>query len=400
MIKTRKIICTIYALICVVAIILGYYRGELQIDTLTTLLGRIISAGELMIAFFLIYNQKNNKLKTPIKSIYLRNAFFFFWLISNLIYFSKTATLNLNVGFIVLILTLLSVRVSDKTLKSLIMLTALYNFLICILSLFFMKFGMGYSVDQEYFKVSDIGIRLQGLTQHANTLGAIALLVIIYALIENKGIIRVVGACIGGFTLYYTQSKTNIYIVLIIFIALMTDKLFKWSKRISSKKLTVSFVVVVLGIVLLANFGVIAIDTTFTGRSAVWIKAYQQWKISPASILFGIQSEIYLENMYLDALFRYGIVGLVSFVYLLFIMGNIAWSGIKAGHKTSFYLYIVVLLRCMTESIFINTNMGFGDFFTLVILISIEGIYERGRLNSNENCIINADNAIRTSTII
>ena len=344
MIKTRKIICTIYALICVVAIILGYYRGELQIDTLTTLLGRIISAGELMIAFFLIYNQKNNKLKTPIKSIYLRNAFFFFWLISNLIYFSKTATLNLNVGFIVLILTLLSVRVSDKTLKSLIMLTALYNFLICILSLFFMKFGMGYSVDQEYFKVSDIGIRLQGLTQHANTLGAIALLVIIYALIENKGIIRVVGACIGGFTLYYTQSKTNIYIVLIIFIALMTDKLFKWSKRISSKKLTVSFVVVVLGIVLLANFGVIAIDTTFTGRSAVWIKAYQQWKISPASILFGIQSEIYLENMYLDALFRYGIVGLVSFVYLLFIMGNIAWSGIKAGHKTSFYLYIVVLL--------------------------------------------------------
>lgn len=400
MIKRRKIICIIYVAICLVDIILGYYRGELKIDTMTTLLGRVISGGELLIALFLIYRLKNSDLKIPGKSIYLRNAFLFFWTVFQLIYFLKTANLNLNICFIVFIITLLSVRINEKTIKSMIKLTAFYNFLICILSLFFMKFGMGYSVDMKYIKVSDIGIRLQGLTQHANTLGAIALLVIIYALLENKGFIRIIVACAGGLTLYYTQSKTNIYIVLILIIALVTDKLFKWSKRINSLKITLTFILVALGIFILANFGVIAIDTTFTGRSIVWNNAYQQWKVSPIGILFGIQGETYLENMYLDALLRYGIIGLVTFVYLLYIMGKVAWNGIKNGHKLSFYLYIVVLLRCTTESIFISTNMGFGNFFNLVILVFIEAIYERERLKLNENCITNANNVNRTPTVI
>ena len=56
----------------------------------------------------------------------------------------------------------------------------------------------------------------------------------------------------------------------------------------------------------------------------------------------------------------------------------------KSGYDLSFALFIFLFFRSITESIFINTNMGFGDFFNLVFLIIIEETYLRNYA-TNEN---------------
>lgn len=213
--------------------------------------------------------------------------------------------------------------------------------------------------------------RLAGLTSHPNALGglaALALAITIWPGISSRHRMLVVPPALGA--LYLSESKTA-------WVSAITAALIWWifrslnGRRAPFKSATL---VVIVGValtfsVLMMETGAAAMDsgtsenlTTLTGRTAVWAVSIDLWRNRP---ILGYGQEAWSEdwreqydlafagqahNQFIQALVQTGLLGLLAtFIYL----GVLAAAAIRAATATNgatLAVYMVLLLRCMTES--------------------------------------------------
>lgn len=369
-------------------LIRGCLVYELGMASYITIIGQIISAVQIAIIIILIsIYKKNEKDKQPRDIISLRRALLMFWGIQVFLGLINSYTMSTSsIYFNIMILMLLIVNYNYSFLKKLIDLT-FYTFLsICLFSLIFMNFGYGIQVDGEYNIVSQIGVRLYGFTQHANTLGSISALVCMYSYYNKKRL----SFFIGVITLWYTQSKTNIAVLLIFIIVHIFRKLMKYINRSQVRHLYSIFISSGIFLTFTTTYYLIISKFEFTGRLGNWIDLLSRWMTNLKTFIIGCDSSmlypyIYAENMYIDMAMRYGVIGILIFIYLIFTILSITWRNMKSGYNLSFALSIFIIFRSVTESIFINSNMGFGDFFNLVFLIIIKETYLRFDYKRDKN---------------
>lgn len=381
-ISYKKIIEVLYSIGMVSVLLRGYFVYELGMQSYITITGQIISIIQIAIIFILILSNNNEKMnKKPIDIIILRRILIFFWAIQMVLglfnsYYMSTSMLY----FIVMILIFLIINYDYTFFEKLIHLTFSTFFFICLLSLTFMCFGYGIETNGEYNVVSQIGVRLYGFTQHANSLGPIAALVSIYSYYDKKKLSFIIGVI----TLWYTQSKTNIVIFLICIVMDKFKKLLNYINKRQRQYLYRVFTICGIFLVLITIYYLVRSQFGFTGRINTWSYYLSAWTSNIKNIIIGVDSSLvypyqYAENMYVDMITKYGIIGMTSFIFLLIVMFKISWKNMKEGYNLSLPLFTFVVIRSITESIFISTNMGFGDFFNLVFLIMIQETYLRSK---------------------
>lgn len=379
-ISYQTIIGLIYSIGMMSVLLRGYFVYELGMESYITITGQIISIVQIGITFILIFSHKNEKLnKKPIDIIILRRALMLFWGIIVVFGLINSYTVSTSmIYFIVMTLTLLTINYKYSFFERLIYLTFYTFFLMCLLSLIFMYFGYGIDVNGEYNVVSAIGVRLYGFTQHANTLGPIAALVCIYSYYNKKNLSFIIGII----TLWYTQSKTNIFILLICIIMDVFKRLLNYINKRKIKYLYSMFITCGIFLILIIIYYLVYSQFGFTGRISTWEYYLSAWTSNIKNIIIGANSSLvylhkYSENMYVDMITKYGIIGMSSFIFLLFVIFKISWRNMREGYNLSFPIFIFIVIRSITESIFISTNMAFGDFFNLVFLIIIQETYLR-----------------------
>lgn len=388
-IRLKSLILLLYSIGMLVVILRGILVYELGMQQFITGTGQLVSLIEISISILLllILNKiKSNKRIVEITK--LRWALILLWLTQVALDLINSKTVNMSIlYFALMILLLLTIEYNEDFFEKLLKITFNTFLLLCIISLIFMFRGYGIQTNGEYLIVSSIGIRLYGVTQHANTLGAIAALVCVYSYYNRKKLPFIIGLI----TLWYTQSKTNIFILVI---CLALDLFFKFLRFFNKKKIKYLYATFVTGGIFTAFMAIyyfILLQVQFTGRTKTWTYFISAWKSSFKNFIIGCDSSLislykYAENMYVDMLTRYGIIGLIILLYLIYTIFSISLKNMEYGYPISFSVSIFIALRCITESIFINTNMGFGDFFNLAFLIIIYETYMR-RFYGNRNRI-------------
>lgn len=379
-ISYKRLILLLYSIGMLGVLLRGVLVYEFGNEHLITTIGRFISSVEIFLIILLILIQKNiNISRKPKDIIRFIRALILFWFIKISLDLVNTNTSSMTlIYFITIIILLLLINYNYDFFNKLIKITLFTFVIICILSLIFMNFGYGIQVNGQYQVVSAIGIRLYGMTQHANSLGAIAGLVCIYSYYKKNKLYFFIGLV----TLWYTQSKTNIIILLVcLIIEWFRVIINKFNKKDKKYLYTFLIGIIIFIFIISVSLGVIS-NIEFTGRTSTWRYYLNGWKTNLKTVFIGCNAELlylnkYAENMYIDMISKYGIVGLSSFIYLLLIMFKISWENMKSGYLLSFYLFIFIALRSITESIFISASMGFGDFFNFVFLIIINETYLR-----------------------
>lgn len=366
-----------------IVIVLGVLRNEFGQNQFSTPLGRIISLVEIIMIFFFLELKKlrdyRRKEITPNDIIRFQKSYLLFWMIVFATRMLNNFEINTtSLWFILLIWMMLRNVCEYKLLEDLMSQAAFLYFVICFGSIIFMKFGYGLVMNTQYSVVSSIGIRLYGMTQNANTLGPIAALLCIYSFYNKKFL----PLLFAGAALYYSVSKTSeaaLVVCLVLFVLKRVLKLFVPSQRKIIRWLIIATGSMIIAYVLYKN---VWMDWTFTGRSVTWSWYLTNFISHPFRWLTGLSDSfyspfLYAENMFVDVLCKNGILVFLAFINLIYVMGKQAYKNFTNGYELSFMFYLLMLLRCVTESIFFNTNMGFGDFFYLAFFVFIYETYMR-----------------------
>jgi len=123
--------------------------------------------------------------------------------------------------------------------------------------------------------------------------------------------------------------------------------------------------------------------STLTGRGRIWQVAITEWY---KNLLFGYGPEIWggkfrwqigmpfafsAHNQFLQSLSGAGLVGLVTLTGYLVMLGRGAHRVAHATSGVSVVFFLIMLIRCMTETPLVLGTMLNGDFLTQILLFQI-----------------------------
>ena len=123
--------------------------------------------------------------------------------------------------------------------------------------------------------------------------------------------------------------------------------------------------------------------TTLSGRNLVWQAAIGEWRNSPIvgygpelwnaayRSRIGLRFAVSAHNQFLQSLSGAGLVGLSSLLIYLVALG---WQSLKAAGTTrglSVALFVLIVLRCITETPLVQTNLLVGDVVVHLLLFGL-----------------------------
>lgn len=338
----------------------------LNMDTATTIGGRMITACSLGMIIFLI-----KTVDAKISSHNLLLGIVLFWAYTILCDFIKSAPLKVNIYFLVLVFLIMQSKIKPETVSALIEKTCLLYTILCVVSLIAGMLGFGYDnlyVDTTYLREA---ARLRGITLHANSLGAYAAVPCIYYVVRSKSKYRFLPIAICAYTLWLTRSKTCIFSLAIIFALYFIDKLVDFLRRINISKIIVLFTLILLLYLLALGSG-----RGLTGRVGNWQIYLPEYLRSFSSIIIGARVSMhgYFENIFVESLFRYGLVGLILLIVFLVSFSTSAWRMYQKNEKMYFLYFLFFMFRGFTESFIFgsSTNVVSTLFFFILILKEID----------------------------
>jgi O-antigen ligase len=262
-----------------------------------------------------------------------------------------------------------------------------------------------------------VNFRYWGLASHANSLGPIAvgLLLLMYLKPFKKLWLNLIVIAFAITTLALSQSKTTLLAsMFVLFVMVLANFIHskKPEKGLMSWKVTevIKLFLFIIGFaVLISIFTYWDLNTinvssseaqklsSLSGRTAIWQVAFSEWRASPifgyGPGLFDIEHRINLgmnfafhaHNQFIQTLAQSGIVGIIGLICFLAIG---AWKSFKLSKVTkgvSIGIFFFILVRCFTEVPLRSGAMFTGEFILLFIWLVILIGYDKRMPNFTGN---------------
>lgn len=244
-----------------------------------------------------------------------------------------------------------------------------------------------------------IDFRLYGVTAQANALGPIALLLLLLELyFPSRALLHwpLLALALANFVL--AQSKTAWLAALAVavivylpyrFIALQT----RADGHASAIKLILVLVAILIGVVFaLANMDITRVFSgdvlSLTGRTSIWADTLAEFERYPlfgyGPDLWGIEYRMRLgklfagqaHNQFIQTLGESGLVGFILLLTYLGVLLRLALSSFRASRGLSLALYVLILVRCITEAP-LRGVVNDWTFFTHATLLIVLASYAR-----------------------
>lgn len=180
----------------------------------------------------------------------------------------------------------------------------------------------------------------------------------------------------SGLLIFLTQSRTGIFVMLVLLLVYLIYNKAHLIKSLFSIAL-LSFFIVLPGLFnptstnYIQNTSVeITENNSVRGRLEIWKKLIGEWKEKPVfgygpNKAYMYTHNIYPENEYIFFLWRFGIIGLLFFMAVIFFpVWNLKWDIFK---------YKFVLLVVLTIAVTALTNIPFSNMKFLIIIALIFG---------------------------
>lgn len=251
------------------------------------------------------------------------------------------------------------------------------------------------AVERNYQSwIPGLTIRFWGLESHANSMAPLALVYLLLAIhqpFERRWLQRL-GMALGVGVLLLAQSKT-IWTAAAITLPLL---LVMRSRRAWGPALFSLFALGVLGafaLLLLPLLGVSVGEVsesrqgheaaTLTGRDLLWSLAVQEWMRNPLfgygitmwndsyRMQVGLDHAVSAHNQFLQSLSVAGSIGLIGLLVYVGALLAYAISARRASRGLSLALFIVVFVRCVTETPLSVESFLSGAFMTHLLLFHV-----------------------------
>jgi O-antigen ligase len=218
-----------------------------------------------------------------------------------------------------------------------------------------------------------IDFRLYGVTAQANTLGPIALLLLLLELyFPSRALFRwpILALALANFLL--AQSKTAwLTAFAVVILAYLPYRFMAFQTRADGHASAIKLILVLLaslmvGLLALAN---VDIDRLFssevlslTGRSSIWADTLAEFARHP---LFGYGPSLWgweyrfkmgklaagqAHNQFIQTLGESGLVGFILLLAYLGVLLRLALHSFRTSRGFSLALYVLILVRCITEA--------------------------------------------------
>lgn len=246
--------------------------------------------------------------------------------------------------------------------------------------------------------IPGLNIRLWGLGSNPNSIGPLALLSLLLEVLQpsRRNLLRIAAIGSAGAVLVLSQSKTA------WLAGIATLPFFAWYRfgRLGEGRVDIRFVLGVIATIIFAVGALAFVDLgriwhkimltqsgadimSLTGRGKIWLVALAEWRASPwfgygieawgaqHRLDIGLPFAFSAHNQFLQSLSVGGVFGLVSFVVYLVALG---WAALRFGVQSkgvSVALFLVILLRSMTEAPYAFGTILNGDFLTHLLLFSL-----------------------------
>jgi len=258
--------------------------------------------------------------------------------------------------------------------------------------------------------IPGLSIRLWGVGSNANSIGPLALVALLLEYMQPykkrwlHWLVSLVTVCV----FILAQSKTVWFAAVVIVFVLA------WYRMTKPKRgIDIRLLLLLIGVTSLALLSILFLDpisiiekitrtkegsqvATLTGRNQIWAVAINEWWNSP---IFGYGPEIWgvayrarigmsfatsAHNQFLQSLSAAGLVGLVTLLIYLFLLGRNALRAAPNTKGVSAGLFLLVLMRCISETPLTLSTLFNGDLLTHILLFAL--------------CIGNNGGPIRDST--
>lgn len=246
--------------------------------------------------------------------------------------------------------------------------------------------------------IPGLTVRLWGVGSNPNSVGPLALLLLLLELLvpARRGVLRLLVVVLGGAVLLLAQSKTA-------WIAgLATLPIIAWYRwgRAPGGGMRIGFALALIAALLLLGSGLFFVDlgrvwaklsgsqagadvATLSGRLQIWQAAINAWKDNPVfgygpsawgplhRAALGMPFAFSAHNQFLQSLSAAGSLGLLSLLAYMGLLLVYCWRAAEATRGLSLALYLVVLVRSLTEAPFSAATLFNGDVLTQVLLFRV-----------------------------
>ncbi len=256
--------------------------------------------------------------------------------------------------------------------------------------------------------VPGLSVRLWGLGSNPNSIGPLALLLLLLEWMQpsRRWPVRVVVAGLALAVLVMAQSKTAWAAGLAMAVVVAWYRL----RKAPTGGARVGFVLALIAGLLLLCVPLMTMDlgrlwdklaatsvgtdvATLSGRAQIWAAALGAWQTSPVfgygpaawgpehRAVLGMPFAFSAHNQFLQSMSSAGTLGLVSLLAYLGLLGLWCLRAATATRGASMALYVLVLLRCITEAPLAPSTLFNGDAITHLILfrLALIGVPKRAR---------------------
>lgn len=243
-----------------------------------------------------------------------------------------------------------------------------------------------------------LDIRLWGAGSNPNSLGPLALLLMLLDLMvpSRRWPARVLVFALGATVLLLAQSKTAWAAALLVLPIVL------WYRvgRAPAGGMRIGFALGLIAVLVLAAAAVAVGDparvwdklasgqvgtdvSTLTGRLQVWDAAINAWQDNPVfgygpaawgpahRAAIGVPFAFSAHNQFLQSLSAAGTLGLISLMLYVVALAIGCWRAAELTKGLSLALFLMVLVRCLTEAPFSAATLFNGDVLTQVVLFRV-----------------------------
>ena len=246
--------------------------------------------------------------------------------------------------------------------------------------------------------VPGLTVRLWGLGSNPNSIGPLALLLLLLEWMQpsRRWPVRVVVSALALTVLVMAQSKTAWAAGLVMAVVVAW---YRWGKA-PSGGVRLGFVLALIAGLLLLCIPLLTMDlgrlwdklaatsvgadvATLSGRAQIWAAALAAWQKSPVfgygleawgtahRAVLGMPFAFSAHNQFLQSMSTAGTLGLVSLLAYLGLLGVGCLRAAKATRGASAALFVLVLLRCITEAPLTPSTLFNGDAITHLVLFRL-----------------------------
>ncbi|AGX87454.1 O-antigen ligase family protein [Candidatus Symbiobacter mobilis] len=242
-----------------------------------------------------------------------------------------------------------------------------------------------------------ISFRLWGVGSNPNSIGPLAWIALLFEYLypTRSRWLRIIAIGAGVLVFVLAQSKTAWGIAVLLTPVLIAYRMPQREQGVDVRWLLLAVFGASAGLLGLLFTDPVAIWerfaysssgselTSLTGRDQIWEVAIQEWLRNP---IFGYGPTLWnaefrqqigmlfafsAHNQFLQSLSMAGILGLVSMVVYLVVLGRYAWRAGAQSRGVSMVLYLTILIRSLTETPMSMGTLLSGEVMTQILLFML-----------------------------